>query len=403
MDVNRESLVDSIATGSGGKIVLLVADGLGGLPHPDTGLTELETARTPVLDALAAESSCGLHVPIAPGVTPGSGPAHMALFGYDPVRYEIGRGVLEALGIEFDLRPGDVAIRANFATVDGEGRITDRRAGRIPTEKCEELTGKLDTIEFPMVEVFVRPVKEHRAVIVLRGQGLAGGLNDTDPQQTGVTPLPLTVEDGAQEKTVDLLNAFLAASAEILKDEPAANAMTLRGIAALEPIATVGERFKVRAAAIAGYPMYRGVAGLVGMDVMPPAETADDMEQALRGAFGDYDFFFVHFKKTDSTGEDGDFEAKVAATEALDDFSRRVRDTGPDVLLVTGDHSTPSAMAMHSWHPVPVLIRAATARADRVEQFGETACLSGSLGTVRATDLMPLMLAHAGRLSKFGA
>ena len=265
------------------------------------------------------------------------------------------------------------------------------------------MTAKLDTIKLPMVEVFVRPVKEHRAVIVLRGQGLAGGLNDTDPQQTGVPPLPLAAEDGAQEKTADLLNAFLVASKGILRDEPAANAMTLRGIAALEPIATVGERFKVRAAAIAGYPMYRGVAGLVGMDVLPPAETADDMEQALRGAFDEHDFFFVHFKKTDSTGEDGDFEAKVAATEALDDFVRRVRDVGPDVLLVTGDHSTPSAMAMHSWHPVPVLLRAVNARADRVEQFGETACLNGALGTVRATDLMPLMLAHAGRLSKFGA
>jgi 2,3-bisphosphoglycerate-independent phosphoglycerate mutase len=327
----------------------------------------------------------------------------MALFGYDPVRYEIGRGVLEALGIGFDLRPGDVAIRVNFATVDSEGRITDRRAGRIPTEKCEELTAKLDAISVPTVELFVRPVKEHRAVIVLRGEGLAGGLNDTDPQRTGVPPLSFTVAHKAQERTADLLNAFLAAAREILKDEPAANAMTMRGIAALEPIPTVGERFKVRAAAIAGYPMYRGVAGLVGMDVMPPAETADAVEEALRSAYEDHDFFFVHFKKTDSTGEDGDFAAKVAASEALDEFARRVRDVGPNVLLVTGDHSTPSAMAMHSWHPVPVLIRAATARVDGVTSFGESACAAGSLGTVRAMDLMPLMLSHAGRLAKFGA
>ena len=403
MHNNMANLVDSVATGSGGKIVLLVADGVGGLPHPETGLTELETARTPNLDALARESSCGLHVPIAPGITPGSGPAHMALFGYDPVRYKIGRGVLEALGIGFDLRQGDVAIRVNFATVDEEGRITDRRAGRIPTEKCEELTARLDQIRLPTVELFVRPVKEHRAVIVLRGTGLAGGLKDTDPQATGVPPLPIEITDGAQEKTADLLNAFLAAAGELLKEEPAANAVTMRGIAALEEIPSVGERFRIRAAALAGYPMYRGVAGLVGMDVLAKVETADEVEEALRAAYREYDFIFVHFKKTDSTGEDGSFDAKVAATEEFDEVVARVRGVDPDVLLVTGDHSTPSAMAMHSWHPVPVLVRAASARVDDVATFGESACLRGSLGTVRAVDLMPLMLAHAGRLAKFGA
>jgi 2,3-bisphosphoglycerate-independent phosphoglycerate mutase len=403
MQANTTNLVDRVAEESGGRIVLLVADGLGGLPHPDTGRTELETARTPNLDALARESSCGLHVPIAPGITPGSGPAHMALFGYDPVRYLIGRGVLEALGIGFDLRQGDVAIRVNFATVDADGRITDRRAGRIPTEKCEELTARLDAIQLPTVEVFVRPVKEHRAVIVLRGEGLAGGLKDTDPQATGVPPLPIEITDKAQERTAELLGAFLGAASEMLKDEPAANAITMRGIAALEPIPSVTERFKIRAAALAGYPMYRGVAGLVGMEVLPPVQTADEVEEALRSAYAEYDFIFVHFKKTDSSGEDGDFEAKVAASEELDEVAGRVAGVDPDVLLVTGDHSTPSAMAMHSWHPVPTLVRAATARVDDVDTFGESACLHGSLGQVRAVDLMPLMLAHAGRLAKFGA
>jgi 2,3-bisphosphoglycerate-independent phosphoglycerate mutase len=403
MQGNTADLVDSVAEESGGKIVLLVADGLGGLPHPETGRTELETARTPNLDSLAHESACGLHVPIAPGITPGSGPAHMALFGYDPVRYLIGRGVLEALGIGFDLREGDVAIRVNFATVDAEGRITDRRAGRIPTEKCEELTARLDEIRLPEVDVFVRPVKEHRAVIVLRGEGLAGGLKDTDPQATGVPPLPVEITDKAQERTAGLLGAFLGAANEILKDEPAANAITMRGIAALEPIPSVGERFGIRAAALAGYPMYRGVAGLVGMEVLSPVQTADEVEEALRGAYADYDFIFVHFKKTDSTGEDGNFEAKVAASEEFDEVAGRVLGIGPDVLLVTGDHSTPSAMAMHSWHPVPTMMRSATARVDDVNTFGESACLRGSLGRVRAVDLMPLMLAHAGRLAKFGA
>jgi 2,3-bisphosphoglycerate-independent phosphoglycerate mutase len=327
----------------------------------------------------------------------------MALFGYDPVGCVIGRGVLEALGIGFGLAEGDVAIRVNFATVDAEGRITDRRAGRIPTEKCAELTERLDTIKLPGVEVFVRPVKEHRAVIVLRGSGLEGGLNDTDPQATGVPPLPFEGVAREQEKTAELLRAFLGAAAEMLKDEPRANMLTLRGISTRPDIPTFGERYRVRAAAIAGYPMYRGVAGLVGMDVLPPAETPEELGAALEGAYGDYDFFFIHFKKTDSTGEDGDFDRKVAATELFDTVVPRVLAVGPDVLLVTGDHSTPAALASHSWHPVPVALRAKSARVDAVDRFGESAFASGGLGVVRATDLMALMLAHAGRLAKFGA
>lgn len=403
MSVDNSTILESIVRDAGGKMVLLVADGLGGLPHPKTGLTEVETADTPNLDALAAESVTGHHVPIAPGVTPGSGPAHMALFGYDPLRYEIGRGVLEALGIGFDLREGDVAVRMNFATVDADGNIMDRRAGRIPTEKCAELAARLGTIALPHTEVFVHPVKEHRAVLVLRGRGLAGGLNDTDPQKTGVPPLGFSVEDRSQEKTAELLGAFLGAARELLKNEPKANMVTMRGIASLEKPPDFGKRFGVRAAAIAGYPMYRGVAGLVGMDVLPPAETADAIVAALEGSYGDYDFFFVHFKKTDSTGEDGDFDAKVGATEAFDALLPGVLRVSPDVLVVTGDHSTPSALASHSWHPVPIALRAASARRDKVKTFGESSFLCGGLGIIRAVDIMPLMLAHAGRLAKFGA
>lgn len=396
-------VTELVATESGGRIVLLVADGLGGLPNPATGLTECETAKTPALDALVKESVTGLHVPIAPGITPGSGPAHMALFGYDPVKYEIGRGVLEALGIGFDLRRGDVAIRVNFATVDPSGNITDRRAGRIPTEKCEELTARLDRIEIPGVDVFVRPVKEHRAVIVLRGDGLAGGIPDTDPQRTGVPPLPVEAATADQEKTASILREFLDKASSELAAEPAANALTMRGIAALEPLPTFEERFKVKAGAIAGYPMYRGVAGLVGMKVLPAAGTRDEIVTELKKHFDDFDFLFIHFKKTDSTGEDGDFDRKVKATEEFDQLVEAVLGFGPDVLLVTGDHSTPAAMASHSWHPVPVVLRAANARVDAVERFGESYFLSGGLGRLRAQDLMPLMLAHAGRLSKFGA
>jgi 2,3-bisphosphoglycerate-independent phosphoglycerate mutase len=388
---------------AGGRIVLVVADGLGGLPHPESGLSELETARTPNLDALAAEGVTGLHVPIAPGITPGSGPAHMALFGYDPVRYEIGRGVLEALGIGFDLRRGDVAVRLNFATVDAGGRITDRRAGRISSEKCVELCARLDAIALPGAELFVRPVKEHRAVAVLRGDGLAGGLNDTDPQRTGVPPLPFSGVRPGQERTAKLLSAFVEKAGELLRAEPKANAVTLRGIAAREAIPTFEERYRLRAAAIAEYPMYRGVAGLVGMTVLPAADDAEAVVPMLRGAFADFDFFFVHFKKTDSAGEDGSFDAKVAATERFDALVPGFVALDPDVLVVTGDHSTPSALGSHSWHPVPVVLRARAARRDAVRAFGESSCLSGGLGTVRAVDLMALMMAHAGRLAKFGA
>lgn len=403
MNADRPNVVEDIVLTAGGKMVLLVADGLGGLPHPETGLTELETADTPNLDAVAKESITGHHVPIAPGITPGSGPAHMALFGYDPVTYEIGRGVLEALGIGFDLREGDVAVRMNFATVDAEGNIVDRRAGRIPTEKCAELASKLDSIALPHTEVFVRPVKEHRAVLVLRGSDLAGGLNDTDPQKTGVPPLDFAPEGAAQDRTAELLRAFLGASRELLKNEPKANMLTMRGIASLEKPPPFGERFGVRAAAIAGYPMYRGVAGLVGMDVLPPAEEPEAIASALRDAFAEYDFFFLHFKKTDSTGEDGDFDGKVAATEAFDSLVPDVLAVAPDVLVVTGDHSTPAALASHSWHPVPIALRAASARRDKVKAFGESSFLCGGLGMIRATDIMTLMLAHAGRLTKFGA
>jgi 2,3-bisphosphoglycerate-independent phosphoglycerate mutase len=396
-------VTESVATTSGGKIVLLVADGLGGLPHPDTGATELETARTPHLDALAAEGVTGLHVPIAPGITPGSGPAHMGLFGYDPVECLIGRGVLEALGIDFALEEGDVAVRMNFATVDGEGRITDRRAGRISTEKCTELAARLDAIELPGVESFVRPVKEHRAVLVLRGPGLAGGLNDTDPQRTGVPPLTVEAANDGQARTAELLNTFVARARSSLKEEPAANAVTMRGIAMLEKPPSFGERFRLKAAAIAGYPMYRGVAGLVGMTVLPPAETPEALVESLMQHYEKFDFFFLHFKKTDSTGEDGDFDAKVRATEIFDGIVPGVLSVEPEVLVVTGDHSTPSKLASHSWHPVPVALRAKTVRRDAVRSFGESACLAGGLGVIRAVDLMPLMLAHAGRLAKFGA
>ena len=386
------------------KIVLLVMDGLGGLPREPQGDTSLEAARTPNLDRLAAESICGLHQPVAPGITPGSGPSHLALFGYDPLEYEVGRGVLSALGIDFDLRPGDVAARGNYCTLDDDGRVADRRAGRIPTEKNRELSALLRDIELPGVEVFVRPVKEYRLLLVLRGEGLSGDLADTDPQDVGQKPLDPEPGSPGAEKTAGLVRQFLGQAREILADHHPANMVLLRGFSQLPDWPSFERAFGLRAAAIAGYPMYRGVAKLVGMDVLETGAEPEEEWGVLEQHWDDYDFFFLHVKRTDSAGEDGDFERKAALIEEVDALLPRLRRLGPDVLVVTGDHSTPAVMKYHSWHPVPVLLWSRYCRADRVDRFGERACMAGGLGPrIPAVDLMPLALANARRLEKFGA
>ncbi len=385
------------------KIVLLVADGLGGLPLEPGGKTELETANTPHLDALARRGTLGLSTPVLPGITPGSGPGHLGLFGYDPLEYQIGRGVLEALGIDFDLGPGDVAIRGNFCTLDDDGNIADRRAGRIGNEIAAPLCEKLDQIEIPGVEVFVRHVKEYRLVVVFRGEGLGGDVDDTDPQQTGVPPLDPVARDDASRRTVEVAQQFLAQAREVLKDDRPANFLTLRGIAKRPPIPTFEEVYGTRAAAIAVYPMYRGLAKLVGMDIIGPSTTLDDQMDWLAKSWNDHDFFFVHYKYTDSTGEDGNFDAKVKRTEEVDACIPRILDLDPTVVIVTGDHSTPSKMRSHSWHPVPTLLSAEMCRYDGSDAFGEAQCRAGGLGQFEAKYLMPMALAHAGRLEKFGA
>jgi 2,3-bisphosphoglycerate-independent phosphoglycerate mutase len=385
------------------KIVLLVADGLGGLPLEPGGLTELETARTPHLDALARRGTLGLSIPVLPGITPGSGPGHLGLFGYDPLEYQIGRGVLEALGIDFDLGPNDVAIRGNFCTLDTAGRIADRRAGRISTPQAAPLCEKLDRIEIPGVEVFVRHVKEYRLVIVFRGEGLGGDVADTDPQAIGVPPLPPLAKNPQSQRTAEVAAEFLRQAREVLRNDAPANFLMLRGIAKRPPIPTFEEVYGTRAAAIAVYPMYRGLARLVGMDVLDAGQSLDDQCTRLAAAWQDYDFFFLHFKYTDSTGEDGDFAAKVQRIEELDAAIPRITSLKPDVLIVTGDHSTPSKLKSHSWHPVPTLLAAESCRFDGSTQFGETQCRQGGLGQFEAKYLMSLALAHAGRLEKFGA
>ncbi len=385
------------------KIAFLSLDGLGGLARPETGRSELETARLPNLSRLAAQSACGLIRHVAPGITPGSGPGHLGLFGYDPLRYQVGRGVLEALGIEFDLRGGDVAARGNFCTVDAQGLITDRRAGRIRTEVCVRLTARLRTIRLPGMEVLVEPVKEHRFVLVLRGPQLGGRLSETDPQALGKPPLPVRALDEASERTATLVNQFVAEAARVLRDAAPANMILLRGFDLLPDLPRFPTVFGLRAAAIAAYPMYRGLAKLVGMDVLKTGTVFKDEIATLGEQWSNYDFFFVHYKDTDKAGEDGDFDAKVAALERFDALLPEVETLRPDVLVVTGDHATPSILAAHGWQPVPVLLHGRYSGADGRLAFSERACRTGSLGTIPAFHLMPLVMANALRLTKFGA
>ncbi|MBN2023046.1 MAG: 2,3-bisphosphoglycerate-independent phosphoglycerate mutase [Pirellulales bacterium] len=401
--MNTQDLVRSLHIKNNTKIVMLVADGLGGLPVKPGGPTELEAAKTPNLDSLAKQGVLGSMIPILPGITPGSGPGHLGLFGYDPLANPIGRGVLEATGIGFAVGRNDVAIRCNFCTLDGSGVILDRRAGRIPTEESAPLAAKLRAVSIPGVEVFVEPVKEHRFVVVFRAEGLGGNVEDTDPQKEGLLPLDPVAHDEPSRKTAELVRQFVAQATKLLANQPKANGLLMRGFSKMPHIPTYEEVYGLRAAAIAVYPMYKGLAQLVGMKVVGTPATLEEEIDVLAGAWKDYDFFFVHFKYTDSRGEDGDFDAKVKMIEQFDAIVPRVTALGPDVLVVTGDHSTPAALGSHSWHPVPTLLVSRFCRPDACMTFGETAALAGGLGHFQAIHLMPLALANAGRLGKYGA
>jgi 2,3-bisphosphoglycerate-independent phosphoglycerate mutase len=399
-----QKIISELVVPNTTKIVLLVIDGLGGAPMRPGGLTELETARTPNLDALAADSICGLHDPIGPGITPGSGPSHFALFGYDPQQYRIGRGVLESLGIGFDLQADDMAARGNFCTVDENGLITDRRAGRISTEKTNELIRLLRPITLPAVEVFVEPVKDYRFVLVLRGEGLSGPLTETDPQQLGAAPLPVRALRPEAERTAASFNQWISQAREILADLRPANMVTLRGLDKNPGLPSMGEIYGLQAAAIASYPMYRGVAKVVGMELLTTGETIEEEVDTVKTHWPHYDFFFLHVKKTDSAGEDGNFEQKVSIIEHVDEVVvPAILELEPDVVVVTGDHSTPALLRSHSWHPLPVLLYSRYCRADAVHEFSERGCARGALGRFPATNIMPLAMANALRLTKFGA
>ena len=391
----------SIVTSS--KIVMLVIDGLGGLPDPKTGRTELEVARIPNLDAMAAGGVCGLSDPVAPGITPGSGPGHLALFGYDPVTCNIGRGALEAVGIDVELGPGDIAARGNFCTVDDKGVITDRRAGRISTEKSAELCKLLDGMTIEGVNISVYPVREHRFVTVFRGAGLAPDITESDPSRVGVAPLDIAALNAESRKMADITNKFAVKARELLSTHHPANMLLLRGFAKKPHFPTMQEIYKLNPLAIAVYPMYRGLARLVGMKVALASATMDEEIRTLQQNFSEYDFFFVHVKWTDTSGEDGDFARKVKVLEQIDAALPSLTALNPDVLVVTGDHSTPAMLRGHSWHPVPVMLYSRCCRHDKLTHFSEAACASGGLGRFPAIQIMPLALANAFKLEKYGA
>jgi 2,3-bisphosphoglycerate-independent phosphoglycerate mutase len=387
-------------------MVLFVMDGLGGLPNPETGLTELESADTPNMDELARNGICGLIYPVGIGITPGSGPGHLALFGYDPLRYEVGRGVFSALGVGIELGPEDVAARVNFCTVEN-GLVADRRAGRISTEKNAALCKKIGSVNIDGVEIEIKPEKEHRAALVLHGSGLSDKVTDTDPQRVGDAPLecdPLAEGGPDAERTARIVNEYIRRVADALSDEHPANMILTRGFAKHPNLPKMTDLYSLRAAGIATYPMYRAVAKLVGMDLIDTGPAIADEIEAMKSAWEGYDFFFLHFKATDSRGEDGDFEAKVRAIEEVDAQIPRLMELKPDVLAITGDHSTPATLEMHSWHPSPLLLHSKWERRDGVEIFGETDCArEGGLGRFQADHLMALILANALKLEKFGA
>ncbi|MCS7264024.1 MAG: 2,3-bisphosphoglycerate-independent phosphoglycerate mutase [Armatimonadetes bacterium] len=408
-----EGLMQELTKTAETKILLVVLDGLGGLPISEIGgKTELEASKKPNLDELAKSSMLGLLEPVLPGISPGSSAGHFALFGYDPLRYYVGRGVLEALGIGFPLQEGDVAIRANFATAQYEGNqpiIVDRRAGRPKTEETERLCAELKNAisEIDGVQILIEPVKEHRFVIVLRGEGLGEGVRDTDPQVTGRPPLTPQPEPDNPEnrRTAEIAVKLIERTAEVLRSEPKANYVLLRGFAKRPNWVSFSELYKLNACCIAVYPMYRGLAQLVGMKVLDfEGDTIADEIAALKSVWNDYDFFFLHIKPTDSRGEDGNWQGKIAVIEEFDKNLPDILALKPDVLAITGDHSTPATYRAHSWHPVPVLLHSRWVIPDpEVKGFGERTCAKGTLGRIPSKFLMSLLLAHAERLERYQA
>ncbi len=403
MPLTAETVVTTMARPEGKKAMLLVMDGLGGFRTVERG-SELAEARTPNLNRLAFEGSLGLHDPVTRGITPGSGAGHLGLFGYDPLAYEIGRGALSAAGLGFQLRPGDVAARVNFCTIAPDGTITDRRAGRLPTEEAERICELLmREVRLDGAELFIQPEREHRGLLVLRGEGLDPAVSDTDPQREGVRPLEPEATAPEAKHTAELVASLLDQARSLLAGREQGNCLLVRGFDTHKQLPSFPERYKLKALAIAAYPMYLGISRLLGFDTRQVDGAALEEVDALERLVPDCDFVFMHVKKTDSAGEDGDFGRKVEAIEEVDALVPRILDAGVEVLAVTGDHSTPAQMAAHSWHPVPVLLWGGTAAADGLPGFDEVNCRQGSLGRFEAKHLLPQLLAAADRLAKYGA
>jgi 2,3-bisphosphoglycerate-independent phosphoglycerate mutase len=395
--------LSELAEAADSTILLVVLDGLGGMADAEHG-TELEEASTPNLDRLAAEGVTGLLEPVGPGITPGSGPGHLALFGYDPLEHLLGRGALSAAGLDVELRPGDVAARGNLCTIDPDGTVSDRRAGRPADDDARRVIDRLATeVRVDGAELLFRHERGHRFLLVIRAPGLDPRVSDTDPQHTDVPPLPPRALDPSAARTVALASAVIEEAGRALSDEPVANGILLRGFDSLRELPSFSDRTGMRAAAVAVYPMYRGIARILGFDVLgPPADLAEQLA-LLDKHRGDADFFFLHHKDADAAGEDGDRAAKVAAIERLDAVVPDLLAFEPDVIAVTGDHATPSQMAAHSWHPVPALVRGDRSGRDDVERFGERWCAAGGLGRRPSRELLPILMAGAGRLAKYGA
>lgn len=397
-----EKLAPQLSIETASRIVLLVMDGLGGLPID--GKTALEAAETPNLDALAARSSCGLSDPVSMGITPGSGPAHLSLFGYDPFRHMLGRGILEALGVGIDVGPSDLVARGNFATLQG-GLITDRRAGRIPSSENESLCARLNSVltQIEDAKVSLYPGREHRFVVRFTRDGLSDALTDADPQKDNKPPVRAIPGQKEAERTARLVNTFIDRATLALKDSPRANTILLRGFSKCPSLPTMEDLYRLKPLALANYPMYRGLARLVGMEAADVGSSAEDVIEAAEKVYGRHTFYFLHIKSTDAAGEDGNFNGKVEAIKKTDACLPRLLALKPDVLVVTSDHSTPCSLKSHSWHPNPFLIHSRTAVADDVHIFSEKECSRGYLGRFPALSAMPLMLAHAEKLKKFGA
>jgi 2,3-bisphosphoglycerate-independent phosphoglycerate mutase len=407
--MNLDELYSQLTIPSTTKHALIVMDGVGDVATREQGyLTPLEAARTPNLDAIARDSAQGRMIPVAPGITPGSGPGHLGLFGYDPLEFEVGRGVIEALGLGLELRAGDIAARANFCTVDGKGIVTDRRAGRIETPVCEELCALLSAKvkKIGDTQVIIRPGKGHRFVVLFRGKGLEGPLTDADPHREGL-PIPkvspVNPRSAKAKKAAKLITDFYKAALPIIAKRHPANAFLLRGIAHQPEIPSFQDRYKLRAACIAVYPMYKGLAQLVGMAKLEGPQTIAEQFERYVAEYENYDYFFIHFKYTDMYGEDGNFAAKRKAIEELDAALPILIKKKPDVLAITGDHSTPCVIRGHSWHPQPVMLHSALSGSDKLDRFTETGANGGSLGVFPARELIRLMQANARAFDKFGA